>query len=217
MLVGHGQRLAVYDIGDGRMEWQVRAEGFKYGNYETRATGMLLICQEDKRDEAAKSIIRQTMWSRKQLLKNSCLERDRPTRWSRSPIKLKAQYERVYLTTPELLGESLEIIWAEDEYIEALCEDGTKTKGSQQGDIEIWPRRLFVNPATDLLKYVYFFSEVKGQINLFKNKDVYVTPINYEIYVQPRDRVILAMYPEIILSEEVEVYLYQSAEDAEND
>lgn len=166
MIVGYGQRLAVYDIGDGRMDWQMRAEGSlfytKYGSTNTSATGMLLVCQEDKRNEAAKSIIRQTMWSRKQLLKNNCLERDRPTRWSHSPIKLKAQYERVYLTTPELLAESLEIIWAEDEYIEALCGEGTRTKGSQQGDIEIWPRRLFVNPATDLLKYVYFFSAVKG-------------------------------------------------------
>ena len=39
------EKLAVYDIGDGSMEWQVRAEGSlfytKYGSYETKATGMI--------------------------------------------------------------------------------------------------------------------------------------------------------------------------------
>ncbi len=65
MLVAGKQRLAVYDIGDGTMEWQVRAEGslfyIKYGSYETKATGMILICQDDSRDKAATNIIRQTM------------------------------------------------------------------------------------------------------------------------------------------------------------
>lgn len=79
-----------YDIGDGRMDWQIRAKNSlfytKYGSYETRATGMLLVCQEDKREEVAENIIWQTMWSRKQLLKDHCAERSRPARWSRSPI-----------------------------------------------------------------------------------------------------------------------------------
>lgn len=33
-----------------------------------------------------------------------CLERNKPTRWSRSPIKLRADYEHVYLTTFSVLG-----------------------------------------------------------------------------------------------------------------
>ena len=44
MLLMDNKRYAVYDIGDGHMEWQVRAESSlfytKYGNYDTRATGM---------------------------------------------------------------------------------------------------------------------------------------------------------------------------------
>lgn len=104
VLVAGQRRLVVYDIGDGTMEWQVRAEGSlfytKYGSYETKATGMILICQDEKRDKIARNIIRQTMWSRRQLLSESCLERNKPTCWSRSPIKLRAQYEHVFLTTP---------------------------------------------------------------------------------------------------------------------
>ena len=72
MVLAGQERLAVYDIGDGNMEWQVRAEGSlfytKYGSYETRATGMILICQDGKRNKTARNIIRQTMWSRRRLL-----------------------------------------------------------------------------------------------------------------------------------------------------
>ena len=92
MLLAEQERLAVYDIGDGSMEWQVRAEGSlfytKYGSYETKATGMILICEDGKGNKAAKNIIRQTMWSRRRLLSDICLERNKPTCWSRSPIKL---------------------------------------------------------------------------------------------------------------------------------
>ena len=54
---------------------------------------MLLVCREDVRIKAARNIIRQTMWNRRQLLREDCAERNRPVKWSRSPIKLKAQYE----------------------------------------------------------------------------------------------------------------------------
>ena len=41
MVLAGKEKLTVYDIGDGSMEWQVRAEGSlfytKYGNYETKA------------------------------------------------------------------------------------------------------------------------------------------------------------------------------------
>ena len=98
MVLAGQERLAVYDIGDGNMEWQVRAEGSlfytKYGSYETKATGMILICEDGKGNKAAKNIIRQTMWSRRRLLSDICLERNKPTCWSRSPIKLRAQIGR---------------------------------------------------------------------------------------------------------------------------
>ncbi|WP_160664898.1 hypothetical protein, partial [Colidextribacter sp. OB.20] len=59
MLVVGEHRLAVYDIGDGTMDWQVRAEGSlfytRYGSYATKATGMLLICRKEARIKAARN------------------------------------------------------------------------------------------------------------------------------------------------------------------
>lgn len=177
MLLAGEHRLAVYDIGDGAMEWQVLAEGSllytRHGSYETRATGMLLVCREDAREQAAKNIIRQTMWNRRQPLRECCVERDRPVRWSRSPIKLKAQYGRVYLTTPAMLTLSLDRILGEEVSIQALCEEtGGSCPGSQGvgEDIQAWPRRMFVNPACDLLKYVRFFSAVKSYLTSRKHQ-----------------------------------------------
>lgn len=219
MLILNGQKLTVYDIGDGTMEWQVRAEGSlfytRYGRYETKADGMILICRDENRNTVAKNIIRQTMWNRRQLLREDCVERNRPTRWSRSPIKLKAQYEHVYLTTPETLTISLQRILAEETYIQSLCDrTGGRLSGSQGiGDIEIHPRRLFVNPATDLLKYVRFFSAVKTYLVLKEELNYY--PITIELYIQKADLPIAKMYPELYGMEGLTVYVYQSEEDSD--
>lgn len=155
MLMAGEHCLAVYDIGDGTMEWQVRAEGSlfytKYGSYETKATGMLFVCRKDARIKAAQNIIRQTMWSRRQPLREGFVERSKPVKWSRSPIKLKIQYEHVYLTTPEHLPVSLQRIMDEDEYIEAMCDEinGTRLGHYGVGDIEAHPRRRSsIRPAT---------------------------------------------------------------------
>ncbi len=217
MLIAGTYRLAVYDIGDGTMEWQVRAEGSlfytRYGRYETNATGMLLVCRKEARLKAAQNMIRQTMWNRRQLLREDCVERNRPTRWSRSPIKLKAQYEHVYLTTPETLAISLRRILAEEEYIQSLCDrNGGRLSGSQGiGDIEPHPRRLFVNPATDLLKYVRFLSAVKTYLAPKEEPNYY--PITIELYIQQDDLPIAKMYPELYGLEGLTVYVYRSKED----
>ncbi len=219
MLILSGQKLAVYDIGDGTMEWQARAEGSlfytRYGRYETKADGMILICRDENRNAAAKNIIRQTMWNRRQLLREDCVERNRPTRWSRSPIKLKAQYEHVYLTTPETLAISLRRILAEKKYIQSLCDrNGGRLSGSQGiGDIEVHPRRLFVNPAADLLKYVRFFSAVKTYLTPKEEPNYY--PITIEFYVQREDQPIVKMYPELCGLEGLKIYVYRSEEDAD--
>ena len=202
MLVGCRQKLAVYDVDDGHMEWQVRAEGSlfytKYGSYETRATGMLLVCREEKRDELAQNIIRQTMWSRKQLLSAQCFERNRPVRWSRSPIKLKAQYEHVYLTTPNWIQKDVWSILREEGLIRRLSGDKGVRLGEQDAaDIELWPRRLFVSPATDLLKYVRFFAAVKDSLNSEKRFGQYAGQIQHELYAPVRDKAIVHMYPDV--------------------
>lgn len=217
MLLSGEERLAVYDIGDGSMEWQIRAEGSlfytKYGSYETKATGMILICKDGKRDKVARNIIRQTMWNRRQLLSDSCLERNKPARWSRSPIKLRAQYEHVYLTTPGDLQEDLEKILAAEEDIAYQCEDHPKLSNPAQGDYEDWPCRYFLFPATDLLKYVYFFSAGKSLMKQLADDSTPPSQIRYGIIYHPQDIPILQMYPEVVKMEEIQFYEYRSEED----
>lgn len=213
MLVGCGHRLAVYDIGDGRMDWQIRAENSlfytKYGSYETRATGMLLVCQEDKREEVAENIIRQTMWSRKQLLKDHCAERNRPVRWSRSPIKLRAQYEHVYLTTRSRIGKSFLYIMKEENRVKGMREEAGRWVSVLDGaDIELWPRRLYFNAATDLLKYVRFFAAVKDDIRLREESEYYNGGIQYELYTRAEDGAIAHMYPDVNEAEGAVFHVY---------
>lgn len=155
-------------------------------------------------------LIRQTMWNRRQLLRQKCCERNRPARWSQSPIKLRTQYEHVYLTTAERLAGDLSVIWAEDAYINDLLDGGTRSCEPRLGDIERWPKRLFVNPATDLLKYVYFFAAVTESASPKDLQNRYAPQLQYELYIQPQDEAILEMYPQVFQMEEVEVYLYQS-------
>jgi len=217
ILVAGKHRLAVYDIGDGNMEWQVRAEGSLFytqnGSYKTKATGMLFVCREDARIKAAQGIIRQTMWHRRQLLREKCVERTKPTKWSRSPIKLKAEYEHVYLTTPERLEKDIWRIVSEDQYINALLDEnnGVLSGSMGIGDIEAHPRRLFVNPACDLLKYVRFFSAVKTYLAPVKEEDKYRhVQITLEIYVRRDDLPIVEMYPDLNKMEGWKTGVYRS-------
>jgi len=215
MLLAYGKKYAVYDIGDGTMEWQVRAESSlfyrKYGSYETRADGMILICDDGKRDEIAERIIRQTMWSRKTLLKERYAETNKPIRYSRSPIKLRTQYRRVYLTTPSRLSVSLQRIYEEDETIASTFPDEEVCYDRKYGDIQIWPMWYYINPAYDLLKFVYFFSEAKSSLKIRDDEDLYYVPkIEFTIILHQEDQRILQMYPDVLQSERVKVLVYQS-------
>ena len=215
MLLAYGKKFAVYDIGDGTMEWQVRAETSlfyrKYGSYETRADGMILICDDDKRDEIAERIIRQTMWSRKTLLKEKYTETNKPVRYSRSPIKLRKQYRRVYLTTPEQLQISLKRIYTEEEDIANSVSDSEPQNDREEGDRVVWPVRYFINPAYDILKFVYFFSSVKSLISLLESNDIGARiEVQYAMILYKEDTKILRMYPDVVISERVTFYLYQS-------
>ena len=220
MLIAGKRRLAVYDIGDGAMEWQVRAEGSlfytRYGSYETKATGMLLVCREGVRIKAAQNIIRQTMWNRRQLLREDCAERNRPVKWSRSPIKLKAQYEHAYLTTPETLPVSLQRILGEERHLQTLCAKNSGTLSGSQGigDIEMHFRHLFVNPACDLLKYVYFFSAAKTYLGEKSEEKANWPKITLELCIWPEDLPIAGMYPELLDLKGLTVYVYRSKKDA---
>ena len=215
MLLAYGKKYAVYDIGDGTMEWQVRAETSlfyrKYGSYETRADGMILICNNGMREEVAKKIIQQTMWSRKTLLKERYAETNKPIRYSRSPIKLRKQYRRVYLTTPEQLQISLKRIYTEEEDIANSVSDSEPLNDREEGDRVVWPVRYFINPAYDILKFVYFFSTVKSLISLLESNDIGARiEVQYAMILYKEDTKILRMYPDVVMSERVTFYLYQS-------
>lgn len=215
MLLAYGKKYAVYDIGDGSMEWQVRAETSlfyrKYGSYETRADGMILICNNGIREEVAKKIIRQTMWSRKTLLKERYAETNKPIRYSRSPIKLRTQYRRVYLTTPSRLSVSLQRIYEEDVTIASTFPDEEVCYDRKYGDIQIGPMWYYINPAYDLLKFVYFFSEVKSSLKTRDDDDLcYVPKIEFAIILHQEDQRILQMYPDVLQSERVKVFVYRS-------
>lgn len=201
MLFIGSHKLAIYDIGDGSMEWQLRAEKslfYSHFNeeFDTTATGMLFICDNDKRIEVAKSIIRHTMRQRKMLIEHeSYEERTRPVKYAKAPIRVSWRYGHVYLTTPKLLAESLEQIKTEETTIEKLKSHRETCYNSKWGDFEDKSCRYFVNTATDLLKYVYFFTEVKS-----------LNGVNYGIIAPPEDIPIIKMYPKIM--EGVKVYEY---------
>ena len=212
MLMSGKERLAVYDIGDGKMEWQVRAEGslfyVRYGSFQTKATGMVLICNSARCNEIAGNIIQQTMWNRRHLLANSYAERNRPVSWSRSPIKLKANYEHVYLTTPSTLEEDLRMVFRSENMVQRQQGEAGKTQSPAQGDYEVWPNRVFVNPATDLLKFVYFLTAQKSlQQSLADPNEK--TPLRHTLCCREKDIPILKMFPTAMDPEGTKLFVYQ--------
>ena len=139
------------------------------------------------------------MWHRRQLIRNgNYSERNRPVRWSHSPIRLRAQYGHVYLTTPAELRESIRNIGQEDEYIYEQCGDSTPLQDPAQGDYKRRPYRYFLNSATDLLKYVYYFSAAMALLTMRDNPEFPPSELNYAIVTRKRDFLILRMYPDVL-------------------
>ena len=100
-----------------------------------------------------------------------------------------------------------------------MCDDldGTLSGGQGIGNIETHPRRIFVNPAADFLKYVRFFSAVKDHLLPLERETFYRPQITVDICIYPEDDPIAQMYPELNKLERVTVYVYQSEEDTESD
>ena len=174
---------------------------------------MILICDDEKRDAVATNIIRQTMWHRKSLMNENYTERERPVRFSRSPIKLRTQYERVYLTTPKTLKKSLFRIYNEDNTIRKCLKNGVLTYDPKIGDFEIWPERFYINPALDLLKLVYYFSAVKLDI-YDENETGCKSGITYSIAMHKEDKPILDMYGDVKNSRRIKIYEIRSDENS---
>ena len=130
-----------------------------------------------------------------------------PVRYSKSPIKLRTQYERVYLTTPALLPISLERIYDEEYYIANGVRGAHRLDERKLGDVEVYPKRYYLNPAFDILKLVHFFAEVKDDLDMAQ--DGYVSPIEYFMVVYPEDLEIARMYPDINEAKGVNIRVYR--------
>ena len=153
------------------------------------------------------------MWHRRQFIYNGGYsERNRPVRWSHTPIRLRAQYGHVYLTTPGELKESLWNISLEKEYIRAQCAGGTLLNDPAQGNYERWPYRYFVNIATDLLGYVYYFSAATALLAMRGNSEFPTAELNYGIITRKRDFPILRIYPDVVDMEGAKFYVYRPEE-----
>lgn len=75
-------------------------------------------------------------------------------------------------------------------------------------DIELWPRRLYFNTATDLLKYVRFFAAVKDDIRLRQENEHYNGEIQCELYTRVEDDAIAHIYPDVNEAEGVVFHVY---------
>ena len=144
-------------------------------------------------------------------LKDRYAETDKPVRYSRSPIKLRAQYEHVYLTTPVLLETSLGRIYGEEYHIEHAVKGGLRSRDPSQGDVEVYPHRYYLNPAFDLLKLVYFFAAVKGDIEYEDNPDDPV--IRRILAVHQEDLDVAGMYPDVKAWKGTKIRVYKSPQD----
>ena len=86
-----------------------------------------------------------------------------------------------------------------------------------QGDYERWTYRFFVNPAKDLLKYVYFFAAGKRMLKLIADDLPEVPQVRYAICYRKQDRRILSMYLDALQLEGLRFYEYQHQEDRGTD
>jgi hypothetical protein len=193
------------------MDWQLRAEkSLFYSHFgeenKTFATGMLFICDEEKRIDIAKRIIRETMWQRKRLIEDEAYdERTRPLKYCRSPIRVAGYYDRVYLTTPSGIGETLDLILEEETRIKnnrRKSDWDSVVDDKSDGDFCVKNHYAFLNLATDLLKYIYFFIAAKN------------TSREHSIFIQSRDRPIAEMYPKIM--QQVNIYDYQCTQNSDS-
>lgn len=76
-------------------------------------------------------------------------------------------------------------------------DEGVRLGDQDAADIELWPRRLFVSPVTDLLKYVRFFAAVKNGLSSEERFEQYVEQVQYELYAPAEDKAIVHMYPDV--------------------
>ena len=94
----NNKRIVVYDVGNGVFAWQGYAEYshfFRtYGEHETKADAMLIVCNDGMGLKVAENIVRHTIWKRKILIKdNMGYEISKPHKYSRAEITVRTDYD----------------------------------------------------------------------------------------------------------------------------
>ena len=201
MLYFEKLRLAVYDIGDGHMEWQTYAERslhfYDYGSHDTRATGILMVCDDGMGIDAGRQIIRHTMWNRKRLLKEANdygWENPKKRPVSKSPIKLHSDYQRVYLAERSDMMEVLKIAAAEKKINDYFCKQLNLSENHDWRGmfLENHPDRYYVNLQNDLLRMAVMFKQMK---NLSRNQSI----IRYHVIIREKQKELARMYADLDL------------------
>ena len=200
VLCYNGMRLAVYDIGNGDMEWQTFAEGSlffrKYGTYETQMTGMLWVCDGNEID-IAEQILRYTISKRSELMKHSKLETNKKWAYSFRPLCLKPNYEKVFITDRNNIAETLRMAECEKRFVDYFTDYLHGTEGQDGYDIDVHPKRYFVNPQGDLLKFAKCFDTVKSKVRFYeemKEKNYPIENVEYHILISRKFEKIVKMY-----------------------
>ena len=65
------------------------------------------------------------------------------------------------------------------------------------------------------MKYVYFFSAVRTLMRILDDPNIPSPSLSYEIYIQERDEELLALYPDCLDLEGLNIYVYQPEENPE--
>lgn len=124
ILIYNDLRLAVYHIGDGNYEWQIRAECslhfWHYRSKETELTGILLVCNDGCSVAVGKKIIRHTLRERKTLLKESRYQHPKPTKYSKRPVRVRADYKHAYLAEEREIMDVLQAAEQGDKWCDLL-------------------------------------------------------------------------------------------------
>ena len=118
--------------------------------------------------------------------------------------------------TPGSFQEDLHFLLEEKEQIAFERADSPMLHNPPEGDFEYARIRYFVNSATDLLKYVYFFSAVKEHLAYF-SADSQNSDLSYAICYREKDKPLLQIYPDVMRSKVVFEFEYCDTEDFASD
>jgi hypothetical protein len=188
-------RLAVYHIGDGEYEWQLRAEcSLHYQRYNgggTHLTGILLVCGDGLAVDIGKRIVRRTLWERNTLLERAIDSKTGPVRYARVPIRARVDYKHVYLAEEAEIMDVLRIAGQDDAMLEAFSQElGGHIGGRDDRKFIVVDKEChYFCLSRDLLHLAYFYKDMKDSIEHLTSgrvAGVDVSEYKYHLYLPKR-------------------------------